>query len=102
MVGLGWKIPIPAKYGANSLAEGPIQSNRGPFINFVPDAVDLLRESVLCQVRLSNHLSAKSYYVVREVSSDYRGGLRYPHLERIEGTPAQLDAILAPRLPSTT
>jgi predicted metalloprotease with PDZ domain len=27
---------------------------------------------------------------------DYHGGLRYPHLERVEGAPARLDAILAP------
>ncbi len=27
---------------------------------------------------------------------DYHGGMRYPHLERIEGTPARLDAILVP------
>ena len=30
------------------------------------------------------------------VSLDYHGGMRYPHLERVEGTPARLDAILAP------
>ena len=27
---------------------------------------------------------------------DYHGGLRYPHLERVESTPNWLDAILAP------
>jgi predicted metalloprotease with PDZ domain len=27
---------------------------------------------------------------------DYHGGLRYPHLERVEGTPDRLDAVLAP------
>jgi predicted metalloprotease with PDZ domain len=27
---------------------------------------------------------------------DYHGGLRYPHLERVEGTPDRLDDILAP------
>jgi len=27
---------------------------------------------------------------------DYHGGLRYPHLERVESTPDRLDAILAP------
>lgn len=27
---------------------------------------------------------------------EYRGGLRYPHLERVESTPDRLDAILAP------
>lgn len=31
------------------------------------------------------------------VSLDYHGGLRYPHLERIEGRPALLDSIISPR-----
>jgi predicted metalloprotease with PDZ domain len=31
------------------------------------------------------------------VSLDYHGGLRYPHLERVAGSPALLDDILAPR-----
>jgi predicted metalloprotease with PDZ domain len=30
------------------------------------------------------------------LSLDYHGGMRYPHLERVEATPDQLDAILAP------
>jgi predicted metalloprotease with PDZ domain len=30
------------------------------------------------------------------VSLNYHGGLRYPHLERVESTPARLDDILAP------
>jgi predicted metalloprotease with PDZ domain len=30
------------------------------------------------------------------VSLDYHGGLRYPHLERVEGTEDRLDPILAP------
>ena len=33
----------------------------------------------------------------RTVTIDYRGGLRYPHLEKIGTGPASLDAILAPR-----
>ncbi len=32
----------------------------------------------------------------RTVNIDYHGGLRYPHLQRIPGTPDRLDAILAP------
>jgi len=28
---------------------------------------------------------------------NYHGGLRYPHLERLPGTPALLDDLLAPR-----
>lgn len=31
----------------------------------------------------------------RVVRLDYHGGLRYPHLERVDGTPARLDDILA-------
>jgi len=30
------------------------------------------------------------------ISLDYYGGMRYPHLEKVEGTPDRLDAILAP------
>jgi predicted metalloprotease with PDZ domain len=30
------------------------------------------------------------------VSLDYHGGLRYPHLERVESTPGRLDEILSP------
>ncbi|MEO6103664.1 MAG: peptidase M61, partial [Pseudoxanthomonas sp.] len=33
----------------------------------------------------------------RSVSIDYREGLRYPHLQRIAGTPDRLQQILAPR-----
>lgn len=33
----------------------------------------------------------------RSVRIDYHGGLRYPHLERIEGQPDRLTAILSPR-----
>ncbi|MGA9795101.1 MAG: hypothetical protein WBQ17_06140 [Rhizomicrobium sp.] len=34
--------------------------------------------------------------IYRMVSIPYYGGLRYPHLERISGTPAMLDDLLAP------
>ena len=34
---------------------------------------------------------------VRTVQVAYTGGLRYPHLERVAGTPARLDAILSAR-----
>jgi predicted metalloprotease with PDZ domain len=33
---------------------------------------------------------------VQTISIDYHGGLRYPSLQRVEGTPARLDDILAP------
>ena len=31
------------------------------------------------------------------ITLDYRGGLRYPKLERVAGTPDHLSALLAPR-----
>jgi predicted metalloprotease with PDZ domain len=40
-------------------------------------------------------VKAKDSY--RTVRIDYHGGLRYPHLERVEGTPARLDDILEAR-----
>jgi predicted metalloprotease with PDZ domain len=37
------------------------------------------------------------YYKIAKL--DYHGGLQYPHLERVEGTPDRLDEILAPMVP---
>ena len=42
-------------------------------------------------------LLVKSKDQYRTVKIDYHDGLRYPHLQRIEGTPARLDDILAAR-----
>jgi predicted metalloprotease with PDZ domain len=42
-------------------------------------------------------LLVKSQDRYRTVQIDYTGGLRYPHLERIEGKPDRLSAILKPR-----
>lgn len=42
-------------------------------------------------------LVAETASGTREVRLDYRGTLRYPHLERIAGTPDRLSALLATR-----
>ena len=42
-------------------------------------------------------LLVKSGDQYRTLSLDYHGGLRYPRLERIRGTPDRLRAILTPR-----
>ncbi|WP_421931408.1 M61 family metallopeptidase [Phenylobacterium sp.] len=42
-------------------------------------------------------LLVKSGERYRTVKIDYHGGLRYPRFERVAGTPARLDDILAPR-----
>ncbi|WP_375382107.1 M61 family metallopeptidase [uncultured Sphingomonas sp.] len=47
--------------------------------------------------RMPITLSIRSGDQFRTVSIAYRGGLRYPHLERIAGTEASLDRLIAPR-----
>ncbi len=42
-------------------------------------------------------LLVKEFNRYRTVELDYHGGLRYPHLERVEGTPDRLSKILAAR-----
>ncbi|GAA1004551.1 tetratricopeptide repeat protein [Nocardiopsis tropica] len=42
-------------------------------------------------------LQVKDFDQTRTVEIDYHDGLRYPHLQRIEGTPDYLTQILAPR-----
>ena len=42
-------------------------------------------------------LIVRSGEVVKDVTIDYRGGLRYPHIERIPGTVDRLTKLLAPK-----
>src|SRR3546814_19797564 len=42
-------------------------------------------------------LLVKTFDRYRTIDVDYHGGLRHPHLERIEGTPDYLTKILSPR-----
>lgn len=42
------------------------------------------------------HFVVRTAGKVLNVDVDYHGGMRYPHLERLPGTPDRLDAILAP------
>ncbi len=57
-------------------------------------------------VRRAQHASAPIALIVKQtgwyqtLSLDYHGGVRYPHLERIEGTPDMLASIAAPRAKS--
>lgn len=59
---------------------------------------DVLKDAIVAAEKSTEPL----HFMVREdgkvvnVDLDYHGGMRYPHLERIAGTPDRLDAILAP------
>ena len=67
-------------------------------VNGVAYAPDRLKEAVAATARGGDiECVIKSGDRVRTVRFDYRGGLRYPHLERISGAPARLDDILTPR-----
>jgi predicted metalloprotease with PDZ domain len=58
----------------------------------------LMRETILAAEKTQQpiKLLLKRGDDYRTVTLDYHGGLRYPHLERVENTPDRLDAILAP------
>jgi predicted metalloprotease with PDZ domain len=61
---------------------------------------DLLKDAVKAAAKADRplvELLIKDGERYRTVKIDYRGGLRYPRLERIEGAPARLDDILAAR-----
>ena len=55
------------------------------------DAVAASAKGTPVELLVKNGDTYKTYRI------DYRDGLKYPHLERIAGTPDRLGAILAPR-----
>jgi predicted metalloprotease with PDZ domain len=56
---------------------------------------DRLKAAVVAKVPFRLLLKSGDHY--REVTIDYRGGLRYPHLEKIGSGEAGLDKLLAPK-----
>jgi predicted metalloprotease with PDZ domain len=65
----------------------------------VGDDVGADLESALraAQSGSSLHLLIRGGNVYRDFAIDYHGGPRYPHLERIPGTPDLLTVVAAPR-----
>nr|WP_314434845.1 peptidase M61 [uncultured Brevundimonas sp.] len=68
-------------------------------VNGVAGSADVLRNAVTAAkgTDAKIELLIKSGDRFRTVAFDYHDGLRYPRLERIEGTPDRLGAILTPR-----
>ena len=62
-------------------------------------SADVLKEAVTAAKGSSEpiELILKNGDIFKTVRFDYHDGLRYPHLERIEGTPDRLGDILSPR-----
>ena len=59
---------------------------------------DKLKQAILEAEKQTTpiNLLMKDRDQIKAVSVDYHGGMRYPHLERVDGTPDRLDAILKP------
>ena len=60
---------------------------------------DVLEEAVKANTdgKAPIELLLKEFDRYRTIKLDYRGGLRYPHLERVEGKPDYLTPILSAR-----
>jgi predicted metalloprotease with PDZ domain len=67
-------------------------------INSIAFKPDVLRKALTDaeKSRTALRLLVKRGDEFQTIDIDYHGGVRYPKLERIEGTPDRLDAILAP------
>ena len=63
----------------------------GEDINMLRDAVKAAKTGAPIELML------REFDIYRTIKLDYRGGLRYPHLERIEGKPDYLTPILSAR-----
>ena len=82
-------------WGSPAFKAGIIVGTQIVAVNGVAFDVDTLKQTLKAKAPLDILMKADQHY--RSVTVDYQGGLRYPHLERIAGTPAYLDDILAPR-----
>lgn len=90
---------------ADVLWEGPafragiVQGSKIVAVNGREFSAELLKEAIR-EARDSTRpieLLVKDYDTYRTAKVDWHGGLRYPHLERVEGAPDRLAALYAPR-----
>ncbi len=82
-------------WGSPAFRAGIVTGTQIVAVNGVSFDLGELRQTLKARAPLDILLRADRHY--RSVHVDYAGGLRYPHLQRIAGTPAYLDDILAPR-----
>jgi predicted metalloprotease with PDZ domain len=86
-------------WGSAAFRAGLVNGNELVAVNGREFSPDLLKEAVRAAEGGDRtiELLVKNYDTYRTVQLDWRGGLQYPHLERIEGTPDRLSALFAPR-----
>jgi predicted metalloprotease with PDZ domain len=82
-------------WGGPAFAAGLAPGNKIEAVNGLAlDGSETLTDAVAAKAPVV--LVVRDGARVRSVTVDYRGGLRYPHLERVAGTPDRLGEILAP------
>jgi predicted metalloprotease with PDZ domain len=82
-------------WGGPAFAAGLAPGNKIEAVNGLAlDGAETLTDAVAAKAPVV--LVVQDGARVRRVTVDYRGGLRYPHLERVAGTPDRLGEILAP------
>ncbi len=82
-------------WGSPAFKAGIVTGTQLVALNGVSFDLGELKQTLRDKGPLDILMKADRHY--RSVHVDYQGGLRYPHLERVAGTPAYLDAILTPR-----
>lgn len=86
-------------WGSAAFRAGLVNGNRLIAVNGREYSEDLLKEAIREAAGKTEpiELLVKNYDTYRTVKLDWHGGLRYPHLERVEGTPDRLSALYSPR-----
>lgn len=86
-------------WGSAAFRAGLVNGNKLVAVNGREFSADLLKEAIRAAAGTSEpiELLVKNYDTYRTVKLDWHGGLRYPHLERVEGTPDRLSALYAAR-----
>jgi predicted metalloprotease with PDZ domain len=89
-------------WGSAAFRAGLVNGNELVAVNGREFSADLLKDAIREAAGGTEpiELLVKNYDTYRTVQLDWHGGLRYPHLERIEGTPDRLSALFAPRRPA--
>ncbi|MDF3623681.1 M61 family metallopeptidase [Brytella acorum] len=87
-----WEGPA---YNAGLVAHDEIVAVNGE--SYTPELLTAAIKDATKPTAAPIELLIRSGAHVRTVKIPYHGGMRYPHLERIPGTPDRLDAIYSPR-----
>jgi predicted metalloprotease with PDZ domain len=86
-------------WGGPAFQQGVASGSELIAVNGVAYTVERLQRAITAAKTETRpiELLVKSGDVYRTVALDYHGGLRYPHFQRIPGTPDRLGELLAPK-----